>query len=412
LSWNSNPAFQISPPTSSNCQGYNILFLLDRSQSIFQNFYNIDIKTFIVNVTSRFGFVDDVNAENLYSTSFGVIEFSNNNAVLTIPLKNYTRYDFLSNMTQSVSYNGYEGTSSVVTALLLAYNVFSENGNGSVPNAIVLIVNDISPFSFNTTLNAMNRLKEIVDLPMGIIVPGINGIPTDAQQRLNNLIGNSENTFSSLQTAITGIPFLTSLNNHCSVCSGLIFIGEMSNAIGYNGKLRFLKLAQNLAAATAKRSSQRFAIALYGSGIYQSLQMQTFADFNQTITGLINTMQLQNTPDAGQTYLAPILNQLYTQLGSDISSSNHAVLLMGEISVIRDPNPAYVSAQNVANRNTDIYVLSEDRYHAPTDIWDTLTQNHQSHIINGTVYSGVGDLFSVIGPKLLPEFNNMNCQTR
>jgi hypothetical protein len=105
-------------------------------------------------------------------------------------------------------------------------------------------------------------------------------------------------------------------------------------------------------------------------------------------------------------------NNARLRFHSDGSVVSNGIHLTWNSIVIRDPNPAYISAQKVANRNTDIYVLSEDRYHAPTDIWDTLTQNQQSHIINGTVYSGVGDLFSVIGPKLLPEFNNMNCQTR
>jgi hypothetical protein len=397
----------------SECQGPDVLFLLDRSQAIFANFYNTNIKNFLRSLTKDYFFTDDLNSQNYFSSRFGIIEFSDN-ATVTVPLKQYSRTDFLNQISYNVSY-GDGGDSNVTAALSLAFDEFSADGtpdeNGyHVPRLIVLVVNDISQFGYKNTVAAMDKLKTIVQFPTGVIIPGIPGIPSGAQDRLAALIGNENYTFGSLDSATTGIPTLTN-NLNCPFCSNLIFICEMTVAIGYDQKLECLKLAQKLASVTVDNEKKRYAIGTYGVTIYNNIQLQKFSDFNETINKLIDTVTTDNQPNGGQTYLASILNQLYDTLNTNYTTSKAVsfTLIMGELSAIRDPNPAMTAARKVASLFTDIYVLDESRIGSLTNLWPTLTNNLPGHIVNGTLTSDNDSLFATFNTTLLQDYRQIQC---
>uniref|UniRef100_A0A914P399 VWFA domain-containing protein n=1 Tax=Panagrolaimus davidi TaxID=227884 RepID=A0A914P399_9BILA len=172
---------------------------------------------------------------------------------------------------------------------------------------------------------------------MGAIVPGLWGTPEDALSHLIYLFGNqTQLAFGSLDSAINGIPPLIHEKFPCPTkqpCSALIFIEEATEAIGHPNKLQFLQLVQKLAASTAMKENQRFSIALYGNGIFHKTELQTFNVFNQTLTAFIDTIQTSDSPNAGQTRLAPILTDLKNVINSG-AVQNYAILLMGELDVV------------------------------------------------------------------------------
>ena len=151
----------------------------------------------------------------------------------------------------------------------------------------------------------MDRLKNTVQLPMGVIVPGLPGVPVNAMNHLTTLLGNASYAFDSLDAAVSGIPTLTHSTFSCPLCSGILFICEATSAIGWDLKIGYLQLVQRLAASTQQSSKQLYAIAMYGTQIYQHITLQHFDEFNQTLTALIANVNDNDLPDGGQTYLAP-----------------------------------------------------------------------------------------------------------
>uniref|UniRef100_A0AC35EVQ7 VWFA domain-containing protein n=1 Tax=Panagrolaimus sp. PS1159 TaxID=55785 RepID=A0AC35EVQ7_9BILA len=406
LTWKAMPEYPISSSLKkSDCQGPDVMFLLDRSQAIFPDFYNNSIKDFLRKMASQYSFLDDITKENPFSSKFGIIEFSDNAAV-SLPLDKYTRVQFYWRLQNNTGY-GSGGVSNVTAALSLAYDEFLQHGSPSdgdniVPKMIVLVVNDISSFDLKQASAAMNKLKKLIQLPIGIIVPGLPGIVPGSQTRLGELlVGNANWRFGSLDSAVTGIPALTNSTFKCPYCTDLIFICEMTAAIGYDTKLQCLQLAQKLALAANQNSKRKYAIALYGVQIYHSIVLQEINEFNVTINQLIQNLEEQNLPNGGQSYLAPfkmndILNQLCTTLGNSSSSKIGVTIIMGELSVIKDPNPANAAAQKVAKLNSDIFVLDETRFGPPSSIWTTLTNNQPNHIVNATSAADIEDFFETL----------------
>lgn len=164
-------------------------------------------------------------------------------------------------------------------------------------------------FSIGDSMDALSQLKQYVNLPMGAIVPGFWGTPQDALSHLTYLLGNrTDLAFASLNDALNGIPNLIDSTYPCPIlqpCSALIFIEEATEAIGYPNKVQFLQLVQKLVATTVMRDNQRFAIALYGNGIFHRTELQKFNSFNQTLNAFIASYQADNTPNGGHTRLSP-----------------------------------------------------------------------------------------------------------
>ena len=155
--------------------------------------------------------------------------------------------------------------------------------------------------------DALRRLENYVTLPMGVITPGQWGDPQEALSHLINLLDNkTELAFPSINSAETGIPNLIDSTFPCAeapVCSLLIFIEEASEAVGFDSKLMFLRLVQQIATTAKQNANQRFAIALYATEVYYKIEAQNFGNFNQTITDFINVMADEGFPNGGRTYM-------------------------------------------------------------------------------------------------------------
>uniref|UniRef100_A0A914Q7R1 VWFA domain-containing protein n=1 Tax=Panagrolaimus davidi TaxID=227884 RepID=A0A914Q7R1_9BILA len=294
------------PTTTSlpdlNCNNFELIFLLDRSQSILTDYYNYNTVQFVLDLANKYIFPGENSTDFV---RFGVIQFSDD-SVVSIPLGNWSRSEFEYEVRTNIFYDN--GGIRAVDAFITAFSQFQQNSIFK-NRAIVLIVNDISTFSIGDSINALTQLKQYVNLPMGAIVPGLWGTPEDALSHLIYLFGNqTQLTFGSLNSAINGIPPLIHEKFPCLTkqpCSALIFIEEATEAIGHPNKLQFLQLVQKLAASTAMKENQRFSIAFYGNGIFHKTELQTFNGFNQTLTAFIDTIQTSDSPNAGQTRLAP-----------------------------------------------------------------------------------------------------------
>uniref|UniRef100_A0AC35FLE0 VWFA domain-containing protein n=1 Tax=Panagrolaimus sp. PS1159 TaxID=55785 RepID=A0AC35FLE0_9BILA len=353
----SNPIAPIAVPTTTstttpipttislpdlNCNNFELIFLLDRSQSILMDYYNYNTVQFVLDLANKYIFPGENSTDFV---RFGVIQFSDD-SVVSIPLGNWSRSEFEYEVRTNIFYDnggiiitGTPLTSEIlaitwaVDAFITAFSQFQQNSIFK-NRAIVLIVNDISTFSIGDSINALTQLKQYVNLPMGAIVPGLWGTPEDALSHLIYLFGNqTQLAFGSLNSAINGIPTLIHEKFPCPTkqpCSALIFIEEATEAIGHPNKLQFLQLIQKLAASTAMKENQRFSIALYGNGIFHRTELQTFNVFNQTLTAFIDSVQTSDSPNAGQTRLAPILTDLKNVINSG-TVQNYTILLMGEL---------------------------------------------------------------------------------
>uniref|UniRef100_A0A914Y387 VWFA domain-containing protein n=1 Tax=Panagrolaimus superbus TaxID=310955 RepID=A0A914Y387_9BILA len=394
-------------PHNNSCNSIELIFILDRSQSVDTDFYNNNATQFVLDLATQFTFPNEANPNHFGYARFGVIQFSDD-AVASVPLGNYTRAQFTSLVKSSISYTD-GGTSRLDNAFLTAYNQFQSYS--TINNrAIILLVNDVSMFAINDSIDALHKLENFVTLPMGAIVPGLNGNPQEALSHLIYLLGNrSQLAFSSLTAAKAGIPTLVDTTFPCAtppVCSALIFIVEASEAIGPDAKLNFLKLVQRLVSVTAQNSNQRFAIALYAKSIYHGIELQNFNDFNKTLSSFIDTVASDNFPNGGHTYILPILRQLNATFYTGLQS-NYAVLLMAEAERIMDIGPANKIAQAIGTFGADIYVLDQSRYALP-GLWNVLTGNLDGHVVNGTA-NDQNTLFDIFQKSLINEFNAMTC---
>ena len=159
--------------------------------------------------------------------------------------------------------------------------------------------------------DALQRLKYYAQLPIGVITPGRWGNQQEALAHLQYLLDNkTQLAFPSLNDAESGIPSLVDSTFQCTeppACSALIFIEETSEAIGQDTKLQFLRLAQQVAASTKHHANQRFGISLYAEAIYNIIELRNFADFNKTMTDLINVVADADFPNGGRTFLQPLV---------------------------------------------------------------------------------------------------------
>ena len=299
---------------------------------------------------------------------------------------------------------------SIFSALLSAYSQFQSNSTLS-HRAIILVLDDVSPESIDDALDAMAKLRTLVSLPMGVIIPGFSGTPEEGFSNLEILLGGDPKlAFPDLDSALTNAPALISHTFPCQTappCSVLLFIEEATVAIGVGTKLSFLKLVQRLVNTVSFNPNQRFSISFFGEVIYKSIEPQELSEFNSTLSAFIQTMSVDNSPNGGKTFLTPILNQAINTINSSLYK-NFSILLLGEIEALRDPSYAYNACKQIAELNTDFYVIDQSKFTGPSVLFPTCTGNKQGHIFNGTSLSQ-DQLFESLKSSLIQNFNIATC---
>ncbi|KAE9549714.1 hypothetical protein FO519_007078 [Halicephalobus sp. NKZ332] len=395
------------PSTNTSCTSLELIFILQRSGSTVPVIYENNVTQFVIDLANQFSFANEVSSGNGYAR-FGLIQFADN-AEVSIPLANYSRSDFNNQVKQKVVI-GSGGLNNVIDALLAAYNEFQSHSILS-NKAIMLVIDDISAVMMNDSLDAMAKLRTLVPLPMGVIVPGYAGTPEEGLAHLKILLGNNTRlAFPDLSTALQNAPGLISTTYPCQVppaCSVICFIEEATIAIGNTAKLNFLQLVQRLVNTVVFNPNQRFSLSFFGGKILKGIEPQVFSDFNATLSAFIDTIAHDDYPTSGTTILAPILLN-YTDVCRSGLYRNFSALLISETEAIRDPTDAFQACQTVASLNTDFYVIDQSKFTGPSSLFPTCTGNKPGHVLNGTSLSQ-DQLFNQLRDSLIQNFNSMTC---
>uniref|UniRef100_A0A914ZAW4 VWFA domain-containing protein n=1 Tax=Panagrolaimus superbus TaxID=310955 RepID=A0A914ZAW4_9BILA len=291
--------------TNSSCISLDLIFILDRSQSVYEDYYNTNVTNFVLDIANQFAFHDEATSGDPAFARFGVIEFSSTPSV-TIPLGNYSRTNFNSNVTKLIAYSVDEGTTRLGDAFMAAFNQFQQNSIMK-NKAIILIVDDLTPENIQDAKDALNKLKQYVSLPIGTIMTGSWGDLQDGYKRLSDLLGK-KNVFPSMDDNQDDILNRIDTTYPCTAlpaCSAIIFVEEASTAIGQPSKIKFLQLVSKLVNSIEHTPNQRFGLALYASSLSKDVEFQMFDDFNRTLNDYINSVTDNDSPNGGTTNLIP-----------------------------------------------------------------------------------------------------------
>lgn len=96
-----NFACGISHETNTSCSSLELVFILDRSQSVVTSIYNQTVPQFVIDVASQFTFPDESTSESPGYIRLGVIQYADN-AEISIPLGDYSRNDFINRVRNTV----------------------------------------------------------------------------------------------------------------------------------------------------------------------------------------------------------------------------------------------------------------------------------------------------------------------
>jgi Mg-chelatase subunit ChlD len=368
--------------TNSSCISLDLIFILDRSESVYPDYYNNNITNFVLDIANQFAFHDEATSGNPAYARFGVIEFAST-ASITIPLGNYSRSQFNKDVSTKVAYSEAEGTTRIDDAFMAAYFQFQQNGLMK-NKAFILIVDDVTTNNIQDAQDALARLEQYVTLPIGTIMTGSWGDLQDGYQRISSLLG-PKNAFPSMDDDQSNILNRLDSTYPCTAlpaCSAIIFVEEATTAIGKPSKIAFLQLVSKLVNSIEHTPNQRFALALYGQVVYKDIEYQTFENFNQTLNDFIDSVSHSDTPNGGTTNLIPLLSRLNSTINERLYNS-YSVLLMGELQAVHNIGQTTKYAQSVAATGANIYVLDQTkRLHS--DFWSIFTGNAYGHVINGT----------------------------
>ena len=111
LTTNSISTPSLPPSTNASCVSLELIFVLDRSQSIVPSIYDKNVTQFVLDFANQFSFPEEASNGNGYAR-FGLIQFSDTSEV-TIPLGNYSRSNFNSLVTNNV-HMGNDGINNIV----------------------------------------------------------------------------------------------------------------------------------------------------------------------------------------------------------------------------------------------------------------------------------------------------------
>ncbi|KAE9550942.1 hypothetical protein FO519_005856 [Halicephalobus sp. NKZ332] len=404
-----NFACGVPHDSDTSCSSLELIFILDRAESVIPSIYNGSVSQFVIDLASQFTFPDESTPENPGYIRLGVIQFAEN-AEVTIPLGNYSRKDFINKVNTTVNMGSTEGEENVVNGLVAAYDQFSTLSNLS-HRAVILIVDDLDNDTISSAFDSIARLRTLVTLPMGIVIPGTAGSPEEGYEQLKLLFGNdAKYVFPDLTSASSGIPGLVSESFPCQeppACSILLFIEEATTAMGKTAKLNFLRLIQRLINTVTFNLNQRFSISFFGETVERGIEPQFLDQFNATVDAFIRSMYASGDPNSGKNYLTPMLSETTYYFGSGLYK-HFSVLLMAERESLLDMTSALNASQIAASYNQDIYVIDQSRYTGPSSLYPTLTGNKTGHILNGTSLSQDA-LFETLRDTMIKGFNLMTC---
>uniref|UniRef100_A0AC34FV04 VWFA domain-containing protein n=1 Tax=Panagrolaimus sp. ES5 TaxID=591445 RepID=A0AC34FV04_9BILA len=367
--------------TNSSCISLDLIFILDRSQSVYEDYYNINVTNFVLDIANQFAFHDEATAGNPAFARFGVIEFSSTPSV-TIPLGNYTRKDFNTNVTKLIAYSVDEGTTRIGEAFMAALNQFKQNSLMR-NQAFILVVDDVTTENIQDAKDALNKLKQYNNiLSIGTIMTGSWGDLQDGYKQLSSLLGN-KNVFPSMDDNQGDILNRMDTVYPCTAlpaCSAIIFVEEASTAIGQPSKIKFLQLVSKLVNSIEHTPNQRFGLALYAASLSKDVEFQLFDDFNRTLNDYINTITDNDSPNGGTTNLIPAVHNI---------------------------GQATKYAQSIADSGANVYVLDETK-RLNSVFWDILTGHAYGHVINGT-NATPELLYATFSQTIIPEFLAKGC---
>ena len=78
---------------NTSCSSLELIFILDRSQSIVPSIYNGNVSQFVIDLASQFTFPEDSTSESPGYIRLGVIQYADNPEI-SIPLGNHSRSGF------------------------------------------------------------------------------------------------------------------------------------------------------------------------------------------------------------------------------------------------------------------------------------------------------------------------------
>uniref|UniRef100_A0AC34R3I0 VWFA domain-containing protein n=1 Tax=Panagrolaimus sp. JU765 TaxID=591449 RepID=A0AC34R3I0_9BILA len=330
------------------------------------------------------------------SSRIGVVQFASD-ATVTFPLIERTRQEFISTIDQGVYYS-YGGITNISLGLTKALEEFNSQGILPHDNVMVILVTDgVSTFDIRQTKPAADQVRAFTDFFAGVGIDGVNG--NDIAANLTDLallIGNRNLAFPDIVHAedpISGIWPQTRKIYPCPVapCKGVIFIGEMTEVIGYERKGVFLNAAKQIAAylnsnpgSSTTANELQFSIATYGNGTIRPIRLQPFTYFSNDLNSLITDVTNNNSPNAGETLLNGILDNLYAVVTS-AGLKNYLVLFMGETERILDIQNVDQSISRLAATSAQIFVLDMTEEYSGNDyVFRTLVKNDPSKIYNYT----------------------------
>uniref|UniRef100_A0AC34Q4T2 VWFA domain-containing protein n=1 Tax=Panagrolaimus sp. JU765 TaxID=591449 RepID=A0AC34Q4T2_9BILA len=344
------------------CRPVNLIFVLDTSQSIDGRFYNTSVREFVKQISIGYSMKGEINEP---SSRIGVVQFASD-ATITYPLIERTRQEFISTIDQGVYYS-YGGITNISLGLTKALEEFNNQGILAHDNVMVILVTDgVSTLDIRQTQPVADQVRAFTDFFAGVGIDGVNG---------NDIAAN-----------LTDLALLI-----VAPCKGVIFIGEMTEVIGYERKGVFLNAAKQIAAYLNSNSGSsttanelQFSIATYGNGTIRPIRLQPFTYFNNDLNSLITDVTNNNSPNAGETLLSGILDNLYAVVTS-AGLKDYLVLFMGETERILDVQNVNQSISRLAATSAQIFVLDMTEEYGGNDyVFRTLVKNDPSKIYNYT----------------------------
>uniref|UniRef100_A0A914E260 Uncharacterized protein n=1 Tax=Acrobeloides nanus TaxID=290746 RepID=A0A914E260_9BILA len=401
--------------TNNSCQEVDIIFILDRSQSIDPGTYNNAVKQFVLNISNRFTFEDEAYGTPNFAR-IGVIQFTDT-ADITIPLQNtLDRNTFNQEVISEVVYQR-GGDTKISVGLNAAYQEFINNPRTQYLVAILMtdgvdsFENDIND---TATIEAARRLETIVMVFMGV---GIGDEGSMNMENLTALLGNkTQYAYDNLQDAYNvsfGVAPEIAMAYPCPaiVCKGVLFVEEMTEIVGPENKIMFLEATLGISKIIHSIDSEtQFGLVLFNNVTIPN-NPTDYDTFITIVNNYLVTERQNNTPEAGLTYTAGALQFVKDYLTRSSLKKNF-VIVMGQTYKIDDSYPIAKSLAVQLAPMADFYVVdTTDHNYTQEDVFYALINNNFKRYINDTNYARMNSyqIVDAFNKSLVLDINNYNC---